>query len=52
MYESSRPFTITDYAWSAPNLHEHDPKMWDDLVDQFSTTFAKDVEAAKAKAKA
>ncbi|KAI9822498.1 MAG: hypothetical protein M1827_000217 [Pycnora praestabilis] len=36
MFESSRPFTITDYAWNSSKKHEHDPKMWDDLVDNFS----------------
>lgn len=36
MFESSRPFTITEYAWKSDKLHEHDPKMWDDLVDNFS----------------
>jgi homogentisate 1,2-dioxygenase len=37
MFESSRAFTITDYAWNSTQKHEHDPKMWDDLVDNFST---------------
>lgn len=37
MMESSRPFTITDWAWTSDKLHEHEPKMWDDLVDNFST---------------
>ena len=32
MFESSRPFTITDYAWNSEKLHQHDPKMWDELV--------------------
>lgn len=36
MFESSRPFTITDWAWKSDKMHEHDPKMWDDLVDNFS----------------
>ncbi|OAL46582.1 homogentisate 1,2-dioxygenase [Pyrenochaeta sp. DS3sAY3a] len=36
MFESSRPFTITDYAWNSKAKHEHEPKMWDDLVDNFS----------------
>ncbi|KAH6679070.1 homogentisate 1,2-dioxygenase [Halenospora varia] len=36
MFESSRPFTITDYAWNSKQKHEHDPKMWDNLVDNFS----------------
>lgn len=37
MFESSRPFTVTDWAMKSDKLHEHDPKMWDDLVDNFST---------------
>ncbi|KAF8242485.1 homogentisate 1,2-dioxygenase [Wilcoxina mikolae CBS 423.85] len=32
MFESSRAFTITDWAWNSDKKHEHDPKMWDDLV--------------------
>ncbi|KAH7114315.1 homogentisate 1,2-dioxygenase-like protein [Dendryphion nanum] len=36
MMESSRPFTITDWAWNSEKKHEHEPKMWDDLVDNFS----------------
>lgn len=32
MFESSRPFTISEYAWKSDKLHEHDPKMWDNLV--------------------
>lgn len=32
MFESSRPFTITDYAWNSSKLHEHDPTMWDNLI--------------------
>ncbi|KAI4762465.1 homogentisate 1,2-dioxygenase [Aureobasidium sp. EXF-3400] len=36
MFESSRPFTITDFAWNTDKKHEHDPKMWDNLVDNFS----------------
>ena len=32
MFESSRPFTITEYAWKSDKLHEHEPKMWDDLI--------------------
>ena len=37
MMESSRPFTITDWAWTSNKKHEHEPKMWDNLVDNFST---------------
>jgi homogentisate 1,2-dioxygenase len=48
MFESSRPFTITDYAWTSDKLHEHEPKMWDDLVDNFST-HAKEIEEILAK---
>ncbi|KAH7155952.1 homogentisate 1,2-dioxygenase [Dactylonectria macrodidyma] len=36
MFESSRPFTITDWAWNSNKKHEHEPKMWDNLVDNFS----------------
>ncbi|KAK2025125.1 homogentisate 1,2-dioxygenase [Colletotrichum zoysiae] len=36
MFETSRALTITDYAWHSEEKHEHDPKMWDDLVDNFS----------------
>jgi len=35
MFESSRPFTIADYAWKSDKKHEHDPKMWDDLVGEY-----------------
>jgi homogentisate 1,2-dioxygenase len=28
MMESSRMFTITDWAWNSNKKHEHDPKMW------------------------
>ncbi|KAF4763196.1 hypothetical protein HAV15_001547 [Penicillium sp. str.  len=51
MFESCRPFTITDYAWNSKNKHEHEPKMWDSLVDNFSK-HAKEVDeilAQKAK---
>ncbi|KAJ0309713.1 hypothetical protein Brms1b_009108 [Colletotrichum noveboracense] len=36
MFETSRALTITDWAWNSKEKHEHDPKMWDDLVDNFS----------------
>ncbi|THW55467.1 homogentisate 1,2-dioxygenase [Aureobasidium pullulans] len=36
MFESSRPFTITEWAFRHKNKHEHEPSMWDDLVDNFS----------------
>lgn len=36
MFESSRPFTITDWAWNSKNKHEHEPSMWDSLVNNFS----------------
>lgn len=48
MFESSRPFTISDWAWKSDKMHEHDPKMWDDLVDNFSNhPEIKAMEAAK-----
>ena len=28
MMESSRQFTITDWAWNSNKKHEHEPKMW------------------------
>jgi len=37
MFESSRPFTITEWAWTSDQKHEHETKMWDNLVDNFST---------------
>jgi homogentisate 1,2-dioxygenase len=39
MFESSRPFTITDYAWNSKKKHEHDPNMWDDLVGTYPILF-------------
>jgi homogentisate 1,2-dioxygenase len=48
MFESSRPFTITDFAWKSDKKHEHEPKMWDNLVDNFST-HAKEVEEILSK---
>ena len=48
MFESSRPFTITDYAWNSKKKHEHEPKMWDNLVDNFST-HAKEIEEILSK---
>jgi homogentisate 1,2-dioxygenase len=50
MFESSRPFTITDYAWNSDKKHEHEPKMWDSLVDNFSK-HAKEVEEILAQTK-
>jgi homogentisate 1,2-dioxygenase len=36
MFESSMMFTLTDYAMKrSGKLHEHEPKMWDDLKGQF-----------------
>ncbi|RAK76847.1 putative homogentisate 1,2-dioxygenase [Aspergillus fijiensis CBS 313.89] len=49
MFESSRPFTITEFAWTSEKRHEHEPKMWDDLVDHFSEHTA-EVEALVAAA--
>jgi len=38
MFESSMQFTLTDYAMKRTGkLHEHDPKMWDDLKGNFIT---------------
>jgi homogentisate 1,2-dioxygenase len=37
MFESSRPFTITDWAFNSDKKHEHEPAMWDNLVDNFSS---------------
>ena len=48
MFESSRPFTITDYAWNSKKKHEHEPKMWDNLVDNFST-HQKEIEEILSK---
>jgi homogentisate 1,2-dioxygenase len=48
MFESSRPFTITDYAWNSDKKHEHEPKMWDNLVDNFSG-YAKEVDEILAQ---
>lgn len=48
MFESSRPFTITDYAFNSPKLHEHEPKMWDNLVDNFAQ-YEKETEEISAK---
>lgn len=36
MFESSRPFTITDYAWNSDKKHVHAADMWDNLIDNFS----------------
>ncbi|TDL17967.1 RmlC-like cupin [Rickenella mellea] len=36
MFESSTVFTLTDYAMKhTGKLHEHEPKMWDNLRGQF-----------------
>lgn len=36
MFESSRMFTLTDYAvHRAGTIHYHEPKMWDPLVSEF-----------------
>jgi len=50
MFESSRPFTISDYAWNSKKKHEHDPKMWENLVDNFST-HAEEIEQIMSKTK-
>lgn len=36
MFESSRPFTLMEWAWKSEKKYEHDPKMWDSLADNFS----------------
>ena len=36
MFESSRMFTVTEWAVKSGKCHEHDPGMWDALVDNFS----------------
>ncbi|KAF3039460.1 hypothetical protein E8E11_005624 [Didymella keratinophila] len=51
MFESSRPFTVTDFAWNSKNKHEHEPSMWDDLVDNFSKHAAEVEEVLKAASK-
>jgi homogentisate 1,2-dioxygenase len=48
MFESSRPFTISEYAWNSDKRHEHEPKMWDNLVDNFSS-YSKEVEEILSK---
>lgn len=48
MFESSRPFTLTEWAWTSDKKHEHDPKMWNHLVDRLST-HAKEVEEILGK---
>jgi homogentisate 1,2-dioxygenase len=35
MMESSRMFTIADWAWNSKKKHEHDPKMWYVLACKF-----------------
>ncbi|GAA5920808.1 hypothetical protein JCM1841_005104 [Sporobolomyces salmonicolor] len=36
MFESSRQFTLTDYAVNrSGTIHYHEPKMWDPLVSEF-----------------
>ncbi|KAF4305366.1 Homogentisate 12-dioxygenase [Botryosphaeria dothidea] len=51
MFESSRPFTITDYAWNSKKKHEHEPRMWDHLVDNFSSHKAEVDEILSSAAK-
>ncbi|KAG6901020.1 hypothetical protein C0995_002104 [Termitomyces sp. Mi166 len=49
MFESSMMMTITDYAmYCSGKLHEHEPKMWDDLKAQFMNH----LEEVKAELKA
>jgi len=49
MAESSRPFTITDWAWSSDKKHEHEITMWANLVNNFST-HQDEIEEILAKA--
>ncbi|KPM44064.1 Homogentisate 1,2-dioxygenase [Neonectria ditissima] len=49
MFESCRQFTITDWAWNSNKKHEHEPKMWDDLVDNFSSHQEEIEKIMKAK---
>lgn len=51
MFESCRQFTITDYAWKSDKLHEHEPGMWDKLVDNFSSHQKEVDEIMKGTAK-
>ncbi|OBT71379.1 hypothetical protein VF21_09419 [Pseudogymnoascus sp. 05NY08] len=51
MFESARPFTISDFAWNSDKKHEHEPKMWDNLVDNFSTHVKQVEEIMGAAAK-
>jgi homogentisate 1,2-dioxygenase len=51
MFESCRPFTITEFAWRSGNRHEHEPGMWDDLVDNFSKHAVEVEEILKAASK-
>jgi homogentisate 1,2-dioxygenase len=37
MFKLSRAFTISESAWNGDKKHEHQPKMSDNLVDNFST---------------
>jgi homogentisate 1,2-dioxygenase len=50
MFESSRMFTVTDYAWKSEKKHEHEPAMWDNLVDNFSSHL-EEVEEMMKKSK-
>ncbi|KAH8684352.1 homogentisate 1,2-dioxygenase-like protein [Tricladium varicosporioides] len=50
MFESCRAFTITDYAWKSDKRHEHEPKMWDNLIDNFSG-HAAEIEEIMSKVK-
>lgn len=48
MFESSRMFTLTNYAMTSPNKHEHEPKMWDPLRAQFADNLEEVNEALRA----
>jgi homogentisate 1,2-dioxygenase len=49
MFESSRPLTITDYAWKSDKKHEHEPQLWDNLVDNFSSHAKEVARLAQAR---
>ncbi|KAJ4406285.1 hypothetical protein N0V91_004739 [Didymella pomorum] len=51
MFESNRPFTITDFAWKSEHRHEHEPTMWDNLVNNFSKHAEEVEEILKAASK-
>ncbi|UZJ55719.1 hypothetical protein CBS101457_005039 [Exobasidium rhododendri] len=48
MFESSRMFTLTNYAMTSPNKHEHEPEMWDPLQALFANHLEEVNDALKA----